>query len=53
MALRATCAKPTVAPKAPTGLKAAVQRVAATAGVSVASLALAFAASADVSRWKG
>ena len=50
MALRATLSKPSVAPATKaSGLRVAVQRVATTAGVSVASLALALAAHADVS----
>lgn len=50
MALRATMSKPTVAKTTKaSGLRVAVQRVATTAGVSVATLALALAASADVS----
>jgi hypothetical protein len=54
MALRATMSKPTVAKASkPAGLKAAVQKVAAGAAVSVASLALAFSASADVSGGPG
>ncbi|GBF99945.1 chloroplast precursor [Raphidocelis subcapitata] len=48
MALRATMSKPAVAKTTKaSGLRVAVQRVATTAGVSVASLALALAASAD------
>jgi hypothetical protein len=47
MALRATLSAKTVKPQS--GLRAAVQRVATTAGVSVASLAVALAAHADVS----
>lgn len=47
MALRATMSRAAAKPAAPQGFKAAVQRVAATAGVSVASLALALSASAD------
>ena len=51
MALRATMSKPQVAgPAKASGLRTAVQRVATTAGVSVASLALALAAHADVRR---
>lgn len=49
MALRATMSKPVAKATAPAGLKAAVQRVAAVAGVSVASLAVTLAAHADVS----
>lgn len=50
MALRATMSRSAAKPAAPQGFKAAVQKVVATAGVSVASLALALSASADVSR---
>ena len=53
MALRATMSRTAAKPAAPQGIKAAVQRVAATAGVSVASLALALSASADVSARSG
>lgn len=50
MALRATMSKPQVAATTKaSALRVAVQRVATTAGVSVASMALALAASADVS----
>ena len=51
MALRATMSSrvQAKAPKA-SGLKAAVMRVATTAGVSVASMAVALAAHADVSK---